>query len=130
MNTQRTRIRLEQDVFPWLGVRPIRGIEAPELLECLRRVEARGAIETAHRIKDACGQVFRYGIAAGHCERNPAADLREALRPVPTRHLAAIVDPKGAAELLRVMHEYRGHPVTRAALQLSAMLCKRPAVPS
>ncbi len=93
----RTRIRLEQDVFPWLGTRPIGEIEAPELLQCLRRVEARGAIETTHRIKDACGQVFRYGIAAGHCTRNPAADLRDALRPVPTRHHAAIVDPSARA---------------------------------
>lgn len=125
-HAERTRIRLEQDVFPWLGTRPIGAIEAPELLQCLRRVEARGAIETAHRVKDACGQVFRYGIAAGHCERNPAADLRDALRPVPTRHLAAIVDPKGAAELLRAMSDYKGHPVTRAALQLSALLLLRP----
>ena len=89
-------------------------------------MEARGAIETTHRIKDACGQVFRYGIAAGHCTRNPAADLRDALRPVPTRHHAAIVDPKRAGELLRDMMAYQGHPVTRAALQLSALLLLRP----
>ena len=122
----RTRIRLEQDAFPWLGRRPIGEIEAPELLACLRRVEARGAIETAHRIKDACGQVFRYGIAAGHCKRNPAADLRDALRPVETRHLAAIVDPVKAGALLRDMVAYEGHPVTRAALALSALLLLRP----
>ena len=73
-------------VFPWLGRCPIGEMEAPELLECLRRIEARGAIETAHRVKDACSQVLRYGIAAGYCKRNPAADLRDALRPVPTRH--------------------------------------------
>ena len=125
-HAERTRIRLEQDVFPSIGRRPIVDIEAPELLQCLRRVEARGAIETAHRIKDACGQVFRYGIAAGHCTRNPAADLRDALRPVPTRHHAAIVDPKRTAELLRAIGEYEGHPVTRAALQLSARLLLRP----
>ena len=120
----RTRIRLEQDAFPWLGQRPIAEIEAPELLQCLRRVEARGAIETAHRIKDACGQVFRYGIAIGQCTRNPAADLRDALRPVPTRHLAAIVEPKRAGELLRDMMGYQGHPVTRAGLGLSALLLR------
>jgi integrase len=96
------------------------------LLACLRRVTARGAIETAHRLKDACGQVFRYGIAIGACTRNPAADLRDALPPVPARHLAAIVDPKHAAELLRAMGEYAGHPVTRAALALSALLFLRP----
>lgn len=125
-HAERTRIRLEQDAFPWLGRRPIDEIEAPELLTCLRRVEARGAIETAHRIKDACGQVFRYGIAIGQCTRNPAADLRDALRPVEPRHLAAIVDPKGAGELLRDMKAYEGHPVTRAAVALSALLLLRP----
>jgi integrase len=125
-HAERTRIRLEQDVFPWLGRRPIAEIEAPDLLQCLRRVEARLAIETAHRIKDACGQVFRYAIATGQCLRNPAADLRDALRPVPTRHLAAIVEPKQAGELLRDMMAYQGHPVTRAAVALSALLLLRP----
>ena len=93
-HADRTRIRLEQDVFPWLGRRPIAEIEAPELLQCLRRVEARGAFETTHRIKDSCAQVFRFGIATGACLRNPAVDLKDALRPVPTRHHAAIIDPK------------------------------------
>lgn len=125
-HAERTRIRLEQDAFPWLGRRPIAEIEAPELLQALRRVEARGAIETAHRIKDSCGQVFRYGIATGACLRNPAADLKDALRPVPTRHHAAIVDPKQGGELLRDLMAYAGHPVTRMALQLSALLLLRP----
>lgn len=125
-HAERTRIRLEQDAFPWLGRRPIGEIDAPEVLACLRRVEARGAIETAHRIKDACGQVFRYGIAIGECVRNPAADLRDALRPVETRHHAAIIDPLRAGALLRDMVAYEGHPVTRAALALSALLLLRP----
>ena len=125
-HAERTRIRLEQDVFPWIGRQAIGEIDAPELLQCVRRVEARGAIETAHRVKDACGQVFCYGIAAGRCTRNPAADLRDALRPVPTRHHAAIVDPKRTAELLRDLMAYQGHPVTHAALALSALLLLRP----
>ena len=125
-HAERTRIRLEQDAFPWLGSRPIWAIEAPELLQCLRRVEARGAIETAHRVKNACGQVFRYGIAIGACQRNPAADLKDALKPVNTKHHAAIVDPKQAGALLRDVLAYEGHPVTRAALQLSALLLLRP----
>lgn len=125
-HAERTLIRLQNDVFPWLGQRPIGEVEAPELLAVLRRIEARGAIETAHRAKDACGQVFRYGIASGHCQRNPAADLRDALRPVPTRHHAAIVDPKKGGELMRDLMAYNGHPVTRAALVLSAMLLLRP----
>jgi integrase len=123
----RTMTRFEQDVFPWLGARPASEVEAPELLESLNRVVARGAIETAHRIKDACGQVFRFGIAKGECKRNPAGDLRDALTPAPTaRHFAAITDPQAVGELLRAMIDYRGHPVTRAALQLSALLFQRP----
>ncbi len=125
-HAERTRIRFEQDAFPWIGRRPIAEMEAPELILLLRRVTARGAIETAHRLKDACAQVFRYGIATGACTRNPAADLRDALPPVPTRHHAAIVEPKHAAELLRAMGDYAGHPVTRAALALSALLFLRP----
>lgn len=122
----RTRIRFEQDAFPWIGCCPIGEIEAPALLACLRRVVDRGAIETAHRLKDACAQVFRYGVATGACSRNPAADLRDALPPVPARHHAAVTDPKRAAELLRAMSAYAGHPVTRAALALSALLFLRP----
>lgn len=76
--------------------------------------------------QDACGQVFRYGIASGQCVRNPAADLRDALPPVPTRHHAAIVDPVKAGELLRAMADYQGNPITRAALALSALLFLRP----
>jgi integrase len=125
-HAERTRVRFEQDAFPWIGREPIAKLEAPTLLAVLRRVTARGAIETAHRLKDSCGQVFRYGIASGVCARNPAADLRDALPPVPTRHHAAIVEPSQAAELLRSMGSYEGHPVTRAALALSALLFLRP----
>ena len=125
-HADRTRIRFEQDVFPWLGRRPIAEIEAPDLLGCLRRIEARGAIETAHRAKDACGQVFRFAIASGLCKRDPAADLKDALRPVPTRHHAAIVEPMQAGALLRDTAGYQGHPITRAALSLSALLLLRP----
>lgn len=125
-HADRTLVRLENDVFPWLGRRPIGAIEAPELLETLRRVLARGAIETTHRIKDSCAQVFRFGVASGLCTRNPAADLRDALPPVPARHFAAVVEPKRAGELLRACMDYAGHPMTRAALMLSALLFLRP----
>lgn len=125
-HAERTRIRFEQDVFPWLGARPVGEIDAPELLACLRRVLARGTVETAHRIKDACGQVFRYAIASGLATRNPAADLREALPPVPARHHAAIIDPGRVGELLRAIDAYKGHPVTRAALALAPLLFQRP----
>jgi integrase len=121
-----TRTRFERDVFPWLGAVPVGEVKAPALLECLRRVEARGAIETAHRIKDACGQVFRYAIATGRCERDPAADLRGALKPVPLRHRAAITEPKAAGELLRAIDSYRGSLPIRSALRLAALLFQRP----
>lgn len=122
----RTLIRFEQDAFPYIGRRPIGDIEAPELLTVLRRVIDRQAIETAHRLKDACGQVFRYGTSSGACKRNPAADLRDALPSAPTRHHAAIVDPAKASELLRAMVSYAGQPTTKAALALSALLFLRP----
>lgn len=122
----RTLIRFEKEAFPWIGRRPLNAIEAPELLEVLRRIEARGTYETAHRVKDACGQVFRYGIAAGYCKRNPAADLRDALRPVTPKHMATVTDPKAVGDLLRLIHDYHGFPTTRAALQLAPLLFQRP----
>lgn len=125
-HADRTLVRFQNDAFPYLGARMLGDIEPPELLAVLRRVVDRGAIETAHRLKHACGQVFRYGVAAGLCKRNPAADLREALPPVQTRHHAAITDPKKAGELLRAMAGYHGHPITRAALGLSVLLMLRP----
>lgn len=125
-HAERTLIRFKQDVFPWLGRRPIGEIDAPELLRCLERVLARGTIETAHRIKDACGQVFRYGVAVGACTRNPAADLRDAMPPVPARHHAAIIEPKRVGELLRAIDAYKGHAVTRAALALAPLVFQRP----
>ncbi|WP_373369774.1 tyrosine-type recombinase/integrase [Laribacter hongkongensis] len=67
--------RFERDVFPWLGSRPVAEIDAPALLAVLRRIESRGAIETAHRAMQSAGQVFRYAIATGRAQRNPAADL-------------------------------------------------------
>ena len=125
-HADRTLTRLVNDAFPTLGRRPIADIDPPELLQTLRKGEARGAIETAHRLKDACGQVFRYGVATGVCGRNPAQDLRDALQPVQTKHHAALVTPDEVAALLRDMAGYTGHPVTKAALALSPLLLLRP----
>lgn len=122
----RTLIRLEQDAFPWIGRRPIAELKAADVLACAQRVVQRGAIETAHRLKDACGQVFRYGVAKSLCERNPVPDLRDALPPVPARHLAALTEPKQVGALLYALQGYQGHPVTRAALLLSPLLFLRP----
>jgi integrase len=96
------------------------------LLETLRRVEARGVRETVHSILQACGQVFRYGIATGRCERNPAGDLRGALRPVLVKNMAAVTEPAAVGELLRAIDDYQGSQLTRGALKLSALLFQRP----
>ncbi|MFN7097308.1 MAG: tyrosine-type recombinase/integrase, partial [Gammaproteobacteria bacterium] len=118
--------RLEKDVFPWLGKRPIHEIKAPELLALLRRIESRGAIESAHRTNQNCGQVFRYAIATGRAERDISSDLRGALAPVITKHHASIVDPTAIGELLRTINDYRGYFVTKCALQLAPLVFVRP----
>ncbi|MGO9605460.1 MAG: tyrosine-type recombinase/integrase [Candidatus Binataceae bacterium] len=118
--------RLERNIFPWIGARPIGQIAAPELLTVLRRIESRGAIETAHRIKQVCGQIFRYGIATGRAQRDVSADLRGALPPVVERHHAALTKPADVAGLMRAITAYRGSFVVRCALRLSALTFVRP----
>jgi integrase len=118
--------RMEKDLFPVLGALPVSSIGAPMLLDALRRVEKRGALETAHTLRQTAGQVFRYGIQTGRCDRNPAPDLNGALRPQKVRHMAAILDPIKAGELMRAIDAYAGQPSTRAALLLSALTFQRP----
>lgn len=118
--------RLQADVFPVLGERPLAEIKAPELLAMLRRVEARGALETAHRIRTICGQVFRYAIATGRADRDPAADLKGALPPYKPKHLAAITDPAKVGDLLRAIDGYQGSFVVKCALQLAPQVFVRP----
>jgi integrase len=116
----------ENDLFPWLGARPIAEIDAPELLATLKRIEARGAHESAHRAKQRAGQVFRYAVAHGAATRDPSADLRGALAPVVTRSRAAITDPAQMGDLLRAMDGYTGQLATRCALRLAPLLFVRP----
>ena len=118
--------RLEKDVFPWIGGRAIAEIAAPELLTCLRRIESRGAIETAHRCHQDCGQVFRYAIATGRAERDVAADLRGALQAVNTRHHASITEPKAIGELLRAIEDFNGSFVTNCAMRIAPYVFARP----
>ena len=118
--------RLERDIFPWLGNRPINEISAPELLTALRRIEARGALETAHRAHQNCGQVFRYAVATGRAERDPSGDLRGALPPVKQVHHSSITDPKAIGELLRAINGYKGSFVSKCALQLAPLVFVRP----
>lgn len=117
---------LEGDVYPWLGARPISEVTAPQVLECLRRVEERGAVESAHRIQQQLGQVFRYAIATGRAENNPVPHLRGALSRPEEKNLAAITDPKQAGALLRAIDDYHGAFVTRCALKLAPLLFVRP----
>ena len=118
--------RLERDVLPWLGVRPIADITAVELLQLLRRIEARGALETAHRIKQVLGQVFRYAIATARASRDPSGDLRGALPPVAEKHHAALTRPIDIAGLMRAIAGYEGSFVVRSALRFSALTFQRP----
>lgn len=118
--------RMEKDMFPHIGGLPLRDVTAPILHQTLLKVQKRGAIETAHSLRQYSGQVFRYGIITGRCTSNPAPDLHGALEPVRVKHMAAIVDEKPLIELLRAIHDYPGQPTTKAALQLSALLFQRP----
>lgn len=118
--------RLTRDVFPWLGAKPVSDIKPVDILAVLRRVEGRGALETAHRIRTICGQVLRYAVATGRAERDSAADLRGALPPVREKHHAAITDPKEVADLLRAIDGFQGTFHVKCALKLSPMLFVRP----
>lgn len=117
---------LEEFLYPYLGRSPIATIKAPELLAVLKRVEARGFHETAHRVRAIAGCVFRYGIATGRSERDLSADLRGALAPVVTKNRAAITDPLRIGDLLRAIDAYRGQPTTEAALKLAPLTFVRP----
>ncbi|WP_321907439.1 tyrosine-type recombinase/integrase [Paraburkholderia sp. J11-2] len=118
--------RLEKDVFPWLGERPIAEIKAPEVLAVLRRVEARGALDTAHRVHQNCGQVFRYAVATGRAERDISSDLRGALSPARHTHFASVTEPADVASLLRALDGFRGTFVVQCALRLAPLLFVRP----
>lgn len=118
--------RLTRDVFPWLGNKPVSEVRPLDLLAILRRVEGRGALETAHRIRTICGQVLRYATATGRAERDFAADLRGALPPVREKHHAALTDPKEVAELLRAIEGFQGTFHVKCALKLAPMLFVRP----
>lgn len=124
-SVKRERRLIEKDMA---GVRdlPIAEVTAPLLLEALRKLERRGVVETAHRARAHAGRVFRYAIATGRAERNPAADLAGALEQPRTIHLAALTEPAKIAELLRAINAYHGSPVTTAALRLAPLFFVRP----
>jgi integrase len=118
--------RFERDIFPWIGGKPIAELTAPDLLAVLRRIENRGALETAHRALSNCGQVFRYAVATSRVARDPSADLRGALPPVKGENFAAVTEPKKVAELLRTLDGYQGTLPVACALRLAPLVFVRP----
>ena len=117
---------LERDVFPYIGGRPIAEISAPEVLALCRRIENRGAIETARRAKENISQVMRYAIATGRAERDPCPDLRGALKTAQTKNMPALTEPKDVAELMKAIDSYEGTPVVCAALRIAPLVFARP----
>lgn len=124
--TQQITSRLERDVFPRLGRRPVAEIDPPEVLAVIRRIEARGAAESAHRTLRHVSGAMRYAVATGRRGSDPCRDLLGALAPVRGGHFAAVVDPAGVGELLRTLAAYKGSPVVRAALLLGPQVFVRP----
>jgi integrase len=118
--------QLERDLFPWIGTRLTTEIQPTELLATVRKIEERGALETADRGLMLCRQIWRYAIATGRAERDVTYGLKDALQPYRGTHFAAITDPERLGILLRAIHAYRGGPIVRAALQLAPMLFQRP----
>ena len=118
--------RLEKNIFPWLGKKPIDSITPPQILEVIRKIEARGVLETAHRSLAACGQILRYAVATGRAERDVSVDLRGALPPIKRKHFAATTEPEKVAALLRQLHGYSGSVIVRCALQLAPLVFVRP----
>ncbi|MEM5315569.1 integrase arm-type DNA-binding domain-containing protein [Paraburkholderia sp. JHI869] len=122
----KTLARFKNDAFPWLGKRPISEIEAPEILETLKRVDSRGARFTAHRLRGEISRVFRYGIKEGFCKSDPARDLLGAIPPAQTTHFASITEPAKVGEMLRAFDGFTGTFPVLCALKLAPMLFVRP----
>ena len=126
IHSSRVINRLERDVFPWIGGKPVAAVSPSQLLVVVRRVEQRGALETAHRTLRNCGQVFRYAVATGRATHDPSVVLRGALPPVKGGHFAAQTDPKTIGPLLRVLDGYEGSLIVRCALRLAPLVFVRP----
>jgi integrase len=119
---------LEVDVFPWIGKRPVADISAPDLLDIIKRIEGRGAIDVARRVHNVCGRVFRYAVGHGLCARDPSRDLelKDILTAVKAKHHAGITDPKEVGALLRAIDGFTGALTTRCALRLAPYVFVRP----
>jgi len=125
-HTKKIEGRINNDIIPFIGDVPIKEITAPDILTLLRRVEARGAVETAHRIKTIISQVFRYAVSTSRADADPAVNLKGALQPVNQKHFASITEPEKVGELLRAIDGYQGSFIVRCALQLNPLVFVRP----
>ena len=125
-HAERILRRFDRDLFPWIGGKPVAEVTAPELLAVVRRIENRGALETAHRALANCGQVFRYAVATGRAGKDPSGDLRGALPPVKGEHFAAVTDPARLADILRAIDGYQGTFTVSCALRLAPLVFVRP----
>ena len=117
---------LEKDVIPFIGAMPISTIGPRDVLAALRKMEARGALDSVHRVKQVTGQVFRYAVAIGAAERDITQDLKGSLAKAAPSHFAAITEPKLLGDLLRSIFAYSGHPNVVTALRLTPLVFVRP----
>ena len=125
-HSERVLRRLVLYVFPRIGGDPIGSVTGPQLLDVLRRIEARGTVETAHRVKESLGAIFRYAVATHRATHDPSAALKGALATAQNKSYAAITEPKQVGELLRAIRGYSGAEITRCALQLLPLVFVRP----
>lgn len=123
---QKLQTWLKKDIFPSIGKLPITTIGPRDVLAVARKMEERGVRDSAKRLVQICGQVFRYAVAEGSAERDVTQDLKGALQKAEKRHYAAITDPALLAPLLRAMDSYSGHIYSRTALRLTPLLFVRP----
>ena len=123
---EKTLARYRNDVFPWIGKRPIAEIDAPEVLTLLKRIDSRGARYTAHRVRAELSQAFRYGIKEGYCKADPARDLLGAIPSTRTIHFASITEPIKVGEMLRAFDGFTGTFPVLCALKLAPLLFVRP----
>ena len=122
----KTLARLQNDVFPWIGKRPIAEIDAPEILTVLKRIDGRGARYSAHRVRSEISRAFRFAIATGRAKSDPARDLIGAIPPAVEKHFASITEPSKVAEMLRAFDGFSGTFPVLCALKLAPMLFVRP----
>ena len=124
---KKMRLFLDKHILPVIGSAPIKSIDSPTILnQLLRPIESRGQLETAHRAKGLCSQIFRFAVATGQADRDPTQDLRGAVPPQNVKHRSSFVDPSRISQLLKDIHNYTGHVVTRHALKMLPYVFVRP----